>query len=191
MVELTSLLKKAFSRLRGWGEAGAAFFFAGRRALNTADISVAMLQELSNRSYLEKLREQAPISQLVYTFDQPLAGNGWFPRESRDGVFWRFTGPGDQASIIFPRVCSGVTKARLTVFHSVTPEHLSSLHITLNGVKLRDRHDLGNTIEFPLPAGLLDRDDCPELVIHTLPGQRPLNRDSRMIGLAFTKIEIV
>jgi hypothetical protein len=157
---------------------------------NSHAAASAAIQALCNQNFIEQIANKAPVARVDYTFDQPLAGEGWFPREGSDGRYWRFTGPGDRATIILPKVSADLKRLRLTIFHAVTPEHLARLRVLVNGVELEQDPCQAGALELLLPQCALTRAAFTEICFQTLPGVRPGSQDDRQIGIAFSRIEI-
>ena len=164
-------------------------FLTGSRSHKCKLATAELIQSLCRDEQVARFSRQDPLSMLDYTFDQPLVGKGWFPRETANDIFWRFTGPEGRATIMFPRLAKGLEKVRITVFHTVTLEHLASLRMTVNGKMLERAPDMDGFVEFILPEDIF-LDPFAELLIQTLPGVSPGERDDRKVGVAFSRIEI-
>lgn len=146
-------------------------------------------QKILRQRFLQHLAQQATLPRLDYYFDQPLAGDGWYPREHFAGVYWRFTGPAPTASIYFPKVAAPQSLLALTVYHAVSPAHIEMLQASCNGVALERCPTTTPKLLFKLlPAALAAQPYiCIELT--TPPTVQP-DGDSRQLGIALQRVEI-
>ncbi|MET1081388.1 MAG: hypothetical protein ABWY06_25590 [Pseudomonas sp.] len=146
---------------------------------------IALLQE----RYCRQLAACEMREGLDFTMDQPLAGDGWHNRESDGHTYWRFTGPGSEASLLFPKVFAARAQLRISIFHAVTPEHVDNLRVTYNGCLLALIHREARVLEYSIPTEAMCALPYTQLGFSTLPSQRP-DRDSRLLGVAIQRVEI-
>jgi hypothetical protein len=135
-------------------------------------------------------RAAAPrVGRFDYTFDMPLAGDGWHTRESDGTCFWRFTGPGERATIHLPPLADTVRTLAFDVIQTVSAAHPHELTVRCNGVHLDGGRFDGRTITFTIAPEAVRGHDATHLEIITLPALRP-SGDARALGLAFSAIRI-
>ena len=61
-----------------------------------------VIRERVRERYLRELAQRPALRALTYTFDMPLAGDGWHTREGKgEAHYWRFTGPGECSTLLF------------------------------------------------------------------------------------------
>ncbi|MGL4316694.1 MAG: hypothetical protein ACRCTL_08775 [Pseudomonas sp.] len=139
--------------------------------------------------FLQRLAQQATLPGLDYHFDQPLAGDSWYPREHQAGTYWRFTGPASTASLYFPKVAAPQGFLALTIYHAVSPAHAEMLQASCNGIPLERCPTTSHRLLFKLlPAALAAQPYiCIELT--TPPTVQP-GGDSRWLGIAVQRVEI-
>jgi len=142
--------------------------------------------------YLRQLAQRPALRTLVYTFDMPLAGDGWHTRERGGGArHWRFTGPGERATMFFARLAPGVRTISFAVHHALTAAHAEQLEVALNGIPLRDRRWDGRTITFTIPPAAMLARPYTRLEIATLPAVQSDGQDDRKLGIAFSALTIL
>jgi hypothetical protein len=141
--------------------------------------------------FLRELAQRPALRTLVYTFDMPLAGDGWHTRERKGTRYWRFTGPGDRATMLFARLTSGVRTLTLAVHHALTAAHAEQLQAALNGMPLEHRRWDGRTITFTIPVGAVAALPYTRLELVTLPAVESGGDDTRRLGIAFSALTIL
>lgn len=136
---------------------------------------------------LEQLPEQSAIH---YTFDQPLAGDGWHTREENSNTKWRFTGPSSTASIYFGKVAPQEKKILFTIFHAITPGHIESMRVDYNGVQLSPPERSDNVLIYNIPEHAISGKNHTHIEINTIAPCKPAEFDNRLLGIAFSAITI-
>src|SRR5512147_107397 len=104
-----------------------------------------------------------PVACIDYTFDLPLAGDGWHARESDGTRYWRFTGPGERVTLHLPPCADTVTTMTFEVLHTVTPAHPHAVMVFCNAVPLPGGQFDGRTIAFTIPPEAVRGHDRTEL----------------------------
>lgn len=133
-----------------------------------------------------------------FTFDQPIQGRGWHPRELYQGRWIAWTGPELVATLPLRVVQRGRWRLACRVEHALTPEILSGLQITANGTQLTwstasDDRAVWVEAEFgPQVLASSDRVDLQFSVPRTL---RPIDLvpdcgDDRQLGVALSRIRL-
>ncbi len=145
--------------------------------------------ELIRQRFLQRLARQAAMPGLDYSFDQPLAGDGWYTREHQSGTYWRFTGPASTASLYFPRVATLGGHLALTIYHSVSPAHVDMLQVGCNGFALERESTTTHRLLFKLPPAALSARPYICIELTTPPTVQPVG-DSRQLGIAVQRVEI-
>jgi hypothetical protein len=140
--------------------------------------------------FLRELAARPALRTLVYTFDMPLAGDGWHPRERKGARHWRFTGPGDRATMLFAPLAPAVRTLTLAVHHALTAAHAEHVRAELNGVPLEHRRWDGRTLAFTIPTGAVATLPYTRLELVTLPAIQSGGEDERRLGIAFSALTI-
>ncbi|MCY1272775.1 Sulfotransferase family protein [compost metagenome] len=147
------------------------------------------IQELALKNYLHNLVERPALSGIKYSFDMPLEGDGWHTRETNGSSYWRFTGPGQKASLYFPRLSRPVRTITFKVVHAITPAHFAQLQVLFNGHHLGPGNHEDMQVKFSIPLAAQEAAyTCIEII--TPPAQKPETGDNRKLGIAFSSIEI-
>ena len=141
--------------------------------------------------HLRQLAQRPALRTLVYTFDLPLAGDGWHTRERSGERHWRFTGPGERSTMLFAPLAPGVRTLTFAVHHALTAAHAEQLQVALNGIPLRDRRWDGRTITFTIPPTAMLALPYTSLEIVTLPAVQSGGQDDRKLGIAFSALTIL
>ncbi len=92
--------------------------------------------EAAEGAYSAAMASRPRISTVRYGFDQPLFGEGWYPRSRRsEGPVNRWTGPTTTPCLDFPLAADRDLKI---AFHAGArlPEQLNALRVTVNGEPL-------------------------------------------------------
>ena len=112
-------------------------------------------------------------------------------RENNGPIYWRFTGPTLSASLYFPSLKPADYTLKLSVFHTVSPEHLTTLVIKVNGNVLKLKSTQNNVLfyEFTLRA-LKESPKYTKIEFETLECISPSDTDNRKLGVAFSGVEI-
>ena len=129
------------------------------------------------------------IEKITCTFDAPLIGDGWHPKESNGEYSWCFTGPGNIACIYLPKLSGEVEMIRFEVFHAITPAHIEELQVKINGVLLELKRRVGMSLEYNIPELALTH-KFTHIEITTPPAIKPASNDNRKIGIAFSSLTI-
>ena len=158
------------------------------KVLSTMEMSEQM-NDYVQEQYLLKLAACEVLETLFFTFDQPLAGDGWHNRESDGHTYWRFTGPSSTATLVFPRIAPAHARVKVLVFHAITPAHLDDLVLAYNGFKLKLINREGSLLEYSIPDAAISSSAYTKLKFTTLPPLCPQG-DNRMLGVALQRIEI-
>lgn len=139
--------------------------------------------------FLQELAQQPILPGLDYSFDQPLAGDGWHTREHQGNLYWRFTGPTSTASLYLPRISAPRGELVLTIAHSVSPIHVDALQASYNGFALERCRTEPPRLCFSLPPEALSRHPYTCIALTTPPTVQPYG-DSRRLGVAVQRIEV-
>jgi hypothetical protein len=104
------------------------------------------LLDLLNRRYERLFRERnRPVDKLFYTFDQPMEGTGWYPRQpGTEGGMLRWTGPDTVSTIDLPLASNRDLRIQVCVQMALSDDILNSLEIRVNDwpLDLNTRKDL-------------------------------------------------
>ncbi len=152
---------------------------------------LSKIREALRDQFVGNLEKLPPLSELHYTFDQPLYGDGWHTRETDGRLYWRFTGPASTATLYFERIVASQRILSLHAFHAITPEHLDSVAVRYNGVALTPAGRSAGVLKFSIPEQALATSDHTCIEIATLQTQRPAAGDDRLLGIAFSAIHII
>lgn len=147
-------------------------------------------REMLRERFIKNLELLPEQSTLCYTFDQPLAGDGWHTREENAEVQWRFTGPSAAANIYFGKITPKEKTISLTIFHAITPEHIDSMSVTYNGEKLSKPSRNKNVITYDIPEHAIANATHTHIEISSIPPCKPAELDNRLLGIAFSAIVI-
>lgn len=147
------------------------------------------INDYLQEQYLQKLAVSEALAILDFTFDQPLAGDGWHNREFDGHTYWRFTGPSTTATLVFRKIAPVHAKVKVLVFHAITPAHLDNLVLAYNGFKLMLINREGSVLEYSIPDAAINSSAYTKLEFTTLPPLCPQG-DNRMLGVALQRIEI-
>jgi len=152
---------------------------------------IAEFSSITKQRVIQKLANQKSLKKINYTFDQALIGEGWHTRENNGPIYWRFTGPTLSASLYFPSLKPADYTLKLSVFHTVSPEHLTTLVIKVNGNVLKLKSTQNNVLfyEFTLRA-LKESPKYTKIEFETLECISPSDTDNRKLGVAFSGVEI-
>lgn len=140
--------------------------------------------------HAEALASRPVLERLDYTFDMPLEGDGWYPREMDESRFWRFTGPGKQASLFFQKIQPTEGLLRVHVFHALTGDHIDGLSVAYNGHELSLVSRKGRVLSYSVPEVAIRDHRFVELQFRTPDTIKPAQGDDRFLGIAFDRIEI-
>jgi hypothetical protein len=133
-----------------------------------------------------------------FTFDQPILGGGWHPRE-RDERGW-FCWLGQRAWLDLRHEGEGDRVLEVHVAHILRPPLLDGLQVAVNGRRLPTRircHDRMSIIEAAVPSSLVNADRDRLRVSFTLAETiRPCdlvpgNPDTRALGVALSRVRLV
>jgi hypothetical protein len=155
------------------------------------DLDAESIAARARERFLQELARRPALRTLVYTFDMPLAGDGWHTRERQGTRYWRFTGPGDRATMLFAPLAPGVRTLTLAVHHALTVAHAEQLQAAVNGVPLAHRRWDGHAVTFTIPAGAAAALPYTRLELVTLPALHGAGEDARRLGLAFSALTIL
>lgn len=145
-----------------------------------------MLQE----RFISALEQLPETQELHYTFDQPLSGDGWHTREGSASQYWRFTGPDSTATLYFGKLTAPQRLISFTVFHAVTPEHLTSMRVSYNGIPLQLVQQDGQEFRYHIPEQALTARNHTSIEISTITSCKPVENDNRLLGIAFTAVSV-
>jgi hypothetical protein len=138
-----------------------------------------------------------PPADADFTFDHPVPGTGWHPRE-RGAEGW-FCWSGPVATLHLRQAGRGAGRLRLRVVHALSTQAIDGLQVWVNGgaVPMRRRGaGLPADLEADIPAQLLrEPDGRVELCFR--PGAtaracdvNPDSRDQRQLGVALSRVRI-
>lgn len=147
-------------------------------------------REMLRDKFIASLEKLPPKQELHYTFDQPLAGDGWHTREGDTTTYWRFTGPSSTSSLYFGKIAAEQRTISLYVFHAITPEHLDSLQVSYNGFPLSAPERIDNEFKYSIPEQAISAKNYTHLEITTIAPCKPAEMDNRLLGIAFSAITI-
>ncbi|UUY09841.1 sulfotransferase family protein [Pseudomonas sp. J452] len=147
-------------------------------------------REMLRERFIKDLEQSPEQSELYYTFDQPLAGDGWHTREENSEVQWRFTGPSATANIYFGKIAPREKTISLTIFHAITPSHIDSMSIIYNGEKLKSPARLENVLTYEIPEHAITNKTHTHIEISSIAPCKPAELDNRLLGIAFSAITI-
>lgn len=148
------------------------------------------IREALRDQFVGDLEKLPPLSELHYTFDQPLHGDGWHTRETDGRLYWRFTGPASTATLYFARIVANQRTLSLRVFHAVTPEHFDTLTVRYNGVPLTPACKSDGKLNYLIPELAFTERDYTFIEITTLQTKRPDSGDNRLLGIALSAIHV-
>ncbi len=151
---------------------------------------IQSLAEELRVQHIESLISSPPLEKLDYTFDLPLEGDGWHPRETNGEVYWRFTGPGQKSSLFFPKISARQATLKVHIFHAITDKHIDELSIKYNGRKLVLKSTQDNILTFTIPAEAISKHKFVQLEFHSAPTIKPAQGDDRLLGIGLKRIEV-
>jgi sulfotransferase famil protein len=132
-----------------------------------------------------------------FTFDQPIPGAGWHPRE-RDAGGW-FSWFGKEAWLDLAHDGGGDSLLELHVAHVLCPDHLSGLEVNVNGVRVAFRvrsTGAARVIEAAVPAAIVAANpDRARISLTFQKATRPCdltpgNSDTRLLGVALKRVRL-
>lgn len=151
---------------------------------------IQSLTEELRAQHIESLISSPSLEKLDYTFDMPLEGDGWHPRETNGEIYWRFTGPGQNSSLFFSKINARQATLKIHIFHAITDKHIDELSIKYNGHKLKLNSRQDNIVTFKIPAEAINTHRFVQLEFHTPPTIKPAQGDDRLLGIGLKRIEV-
>jgi hypothetical protein len=176
-------------------------------------ITDSMVEQSLNQQFVENIRLHfpEPVSQIHWTMDQPMFGQGWWWRQHSGAVWYRSTGPQTTNIAYLPPLATGNEyRFEIDIVFFASESIAQGLEISLNGV--RCQHSIRNVSQDPaavksiiegiVPAGVADG-HSPITLKFRLPETKPIlagNRiehteatldwDTRLLGMGVADIRI-
>jgi len=162
------------------------------------------IYEMLEKYYLEKKREKTKYSKNIsYSFEKQMIGLGWHSREQINENVCRWSGPETKSEIYFPLSNEVDLKIKITILNQIASDVLKSLELYVNNhnieLKLKSQKRMwvgGKTcLEATISKSFISQGKFTCLTFRVNRTKSPLIsnillRDTRKIGLLFSKIEM-
>src|SRR5690606_25877728 len=119
------------------------------------EILTRELKDKIQRDFIKKISDHPVVESIDYTFDMPLEGDGWHPRECNNDKYWRFTGPSNVATIYFPSIVATSKKLKLSIFYAPDMDFIDKMSVKIKKILLIKECFKNNMMTLNIPKDAL------------------------------------